>query len=40
MVEVAVYDALRKMVNSEIEEEKLLLTLTYCATSNKLCENL
>lgn len=27
MVEVAVYDALRKMVNSEIEEEKSLLTL-------------
>lgn len=27
MVEVAVYDALREMVNSEIEEEKPFLTL-------------
>lgn len=27
MVEVAVYDALREMVNSEIEEEKPFITL-------------
>lgn len=42
MVEVAVYDALREMVNSEIEEEKPLLTLksnkdakTYANGKNK-----
>lgn len=42
MVEVAVYDALREMVNSEIEEEKPFLTLksskdvkTYANGKNK-----